>query len=516
MFILKKFQHLLVLTFLCQTVHASHIINGDKAPVNSMQYMVSVQSNGRHACGGFLISEDFVLTAAHCNIPKPNLVVVGNQNIRSSNIRKINIQYSCVFPDYQNVGSGDDIMLLKLSEKVSNVNAVKTIPIPNFRNFTENQRCMVAGWGKTESNIYSNDLRVAEVKIINSQVCQKAWDNTLPPNVICAGGFGTTKGFCQGDSGGPLVCDGKAVGIVSFNRNSNCSYPNAPNIYTDISMYHSWLRCPLKDKKCCCATQVGSAGIMDCLSTFLFFNVLACLGQTVQGSDIIHGEKAPANSMQYMVSVQNKQGHTCGGFLVRQDIVVTAAHCADDAPVHVVLGTHKLSKRNMSPVNIEYFCRFPNYTAVGRGDDIMLLKLSRKFPLNNRVKIIPLPSSSNANLKDDQNCSVAGWGKTETNHVMVDDLRVVNVSILNPQLCREKWGAGFPPNVICAGGYNTDKGFCQGDSGGPLVCNGVAVGVVSFNKLNNCNYPDVPNVYTDISKYLQWINNIVKTNKCVS
>uniref|UniRef100_A0A3B5LT41 trypsin n=1 Tax=Xiphophorus couchianus TaxID=32473 RepID=A0A3B5LT41_9TELE len=235
----------------------------------------------------------------------------------------------------------------------------------------------------------------------------------------------------------------------------------------------------------------------------------------VQGSDIIHGEKAPANSMQYMVSVQNKWGHVCGGFLVRQDIVITAAHCAEDEPVRVVLGTHKLSKRNMSPVNIEYFCKYPTYKSVGLGDDIMLLKLSRKFPLNNRVKIISLPTSSNANLRDGQICSVAGWGQTGPHHAIVDDLRVVNVSILNPQLCRDIWGDDFPSNVICAGGYNTDKGFCQGDSGGPLVCNGVAVGVVSFNKRANCNYPDVPNVYTDISKYLQWINNIVKTNKCV-
>uniref|UniRef100_A0A3P9NPB6 Peptidase S1 domain-containing protein n=1 Tax=Poecilia reticulata TaxID=8081 RepID=A0A3P9NPB6_POERE len=215
-------------------VHGSHIINGDKAPVNSMQYMVSVQSNGRHACGGFLISEDFVVTAAHCNT-KPNLVVVGNQNIKSSNVKKINIQYSCVFPTFRKVGLGNDIMLLK---KVSMSNAVKTIQIPNSdRTLTENI-CMVAGWGKTESNNYGDDLRVAKVSIINSKVCQREWDNTLPPNVICAGGYETTKGFCQGDSGGPLVCNGEAVGIVSFNRNSNCTYPNAPNIYTDVSIYH--------------------------------------------------------------------------------------------------------------------------------------------------------------------------------------------------------------------------------------------------------------------------------------
>ncbi|XP_023195817.1 duodenase-1-like [Xiphophorus maculatus] len=255
---------------------------------------------------------------------------------------------------------------------------------------------------------------------------------------------------------------------------------------------------------------------MHGLGTLLLFHIVTSLGQNVHGSDIVHGEKAPENSMQYMVSVQNKYGHVCGGFLVSQDFAATAAHCATDEPVSVVLGTHKLSKRNVSPMNIEYLCKYPTYKSVGLGDDIMLLKLSGTAPLNNRVKIIPLPTSSNANLADGQICSVAGWGQTGTHHAGVDDLRVVNVSILNPQLCREKWGNDFPSNVICAGGYNTDKGFCQGDSGGPLVCNGVAVGVVSFNNQKICNYPDVPNVYTDISKYLQWINNIMKMKKCVS
>uniref|UniRef100_A0A3B3VIF3 Duodenase-1-like n=1 Tax=Poecilia latipinna TaxID=48699 RepID=A0A3B3VIF3_9TELE len=239
-----------------------------------------------------------------------------------------------------------------------------------------------------------------------------------------------------------------------------------------------------------------------------------CLYFSVQGSYIIHGKKAPANSMQYMVSLQNKWGHVCGGFMVREDIVVTAAHCAEDEPNRVVLGTHKLSENYMS-LNIEYFCKFPTYKSVGFGADIMLLKLSKEVPLNNRVKIIPLPTSSKANLRDGQICSVAGWGQNGTNFPTVDDLRVVNVSILNPQLCREKWGNPFPSNVICAGGYDTDKGFCQGDSGGPLVCDGVAVGVVSFNRNFNCKYPDVPNVYTDISKYLPWINNVMNTKKCV-
>lgn len=58
----------------------------------------------------------------------------------------------------------------------------------------------------------------------------------------------------------------------------------------------------------------------------------------------------------------------------------------------------------------------------------------------------------------------------------------------------------------------------QGDSGGPLVCRGMAVGVVLFNlALNsttgNCDYPNKPNVYTNVMKYLDWIKEIIKKQK---
>ncbi|KAL4000118.1 organic solute transporter subunit alpha [Sarotherodon galilaeus] len=244
------------------------------------------------------------------------------------------------------------------------------------------------------------------------------------------------------------------------------------------------------------------------LQKFLLLHVLAWLGQIAHGSDIIHGEKAPENSMQYMASVQNNRGHVCGGFLITEDFVVSAAHCDKDNPTHVVLGNHNLKNGNHQKIKIEKKNIHKNYKIPGLGDDIMLIK---KVPLNDRVQTIQLPPAE-IHLKENQVCQVAGWGKTKTVGKLVDELMVVDVSVIDKQVCKELW-RGLPDNVICAGGYKTTKGFCQGDSGGPLVCDGLAVGVVSFNYYNNCSYPDKPNVYTDISKYLQWINGIVKSRK---
>uniref|UniRef100_A0A3Q2QLX8 Granzyme K-like n=1 Tax=Fundulus heteroclitus TaxID=8078 RepID=A0A3Q2QLX8_FUNHE len=245
------------------------------------------------------------------------------------------------------------------------------------------------------------------------------------------------------------------------------------------------------------------------LAALSFLKKLKCVSNLFHGSDIIHGEIAPDNSMLYMVSLQNQNGqHVCGGFLVSEDFVVTAAHCKKWL-VHVLISSLFLTDDCKN-------CIFPTYKSVGLGDDLMLLKVT---PLNNGLKTIPL-ASPETKLRENQICSVAGWGRTEKDPLNnVDDLRVVKVSIISPKLCQDKWGDNFPSKVICAGGYGTNKGFCQGDSGGPLVCDGIAVGVVSFNrKINNnpiCKYPDVPNVYTDVSKYVPWINKILKTKKCV-
>uniref|UniRef100_A0A3B4XAQ2 Peptidase S1 domain-containing protein n=1 Tax=Seriola lalandi dorsalis TaxID=1841481 RepID=A0A3B4XAQ2_SERLL len=221
-----------------------------------------------------------------------------------------------------------------------------------------------------------------------------------------------------------------------------------------------------------------------------------------------NGEKAPENSMLYMASLQSKGGHVCGGFLISEDFVMTAAHCQVNL-TRVVLGTHNIKNVDEGKIRyIEKMYKHESYQNVGTGKDIMLLKVTE---LNNKLQTIPLPRSE-IHLGDNTKCYVAGWGFIKTGGGVVNELRVVDVSVINPRVCREMWG-GVPDNVICAGGYKTKKGFCQGDSGGPLVCDGTAVGIVSFNWEKNCNYPDKPNVYTDVSKYLPWIKTILKRTK---
>ncbi|XP_028258893.1 mast cell protease 3-like [Parambassis ranga] len=251
---------------------------------------------------------------------------------------------------------------------------------------------------------------------------------------------------------------------------------------------------------------------MHPLIKFLLFHVLICLGQNVSafGAKIINGHKAEKNTMQYMAYLDANE-YACGGFLVSEDFVMTAAHCA--GLTEVILGTHDLKyiKNDTMVYGVKNECIHPYYDDQTVKNDIMLVKLSRKAQLGENIKLIEIPTHPKP-LKPQQNCTVAGWGLTKTAGNSADELQVVDVPIIDLEKCHKLWD-GLPPKVICAGGYSTNKGFCDGDSGGPLVCDGVAVGVVSFGE-EKCDYPALPNVYTDISKFLPWINGILKKKTC--
>uniref|UniRef100_A0A3B3BNT6 Granzyme M n=1 Tax=Oryzias melastigma TaxID=30732 RepID=A0A3B3BNT6_ORYME len=231
---------------------------------------------------------------------------------------------------------------------------------------------------------------------------------------------------------------------------------------------------------------------------------------------IVNGEKVPEGALPYLVSVQNITGHVCGGFLISTDFVMTAAHCDKLNPTNVVVGSHNLNKIHKK-MRIKFKkCKHGHFQQTITGYDIMLLQLNKRVNFNDRVKPIRLPKRG-MTVKEKSECTVAGWGKTRTGGEQVKELQMVNVSVISLDQCQRVWkkyDGILPDGVVCAGGYATDKGFCQGDSGGPLVCGGTAVGIVSFNRGYICDYPNVPNVYTDLSKYTNWIQKKLKEKKC--
>uniref|UniRef100_A0A673JIM5 Duodenase-1-like n=1 Tax=Sinocyclocheilus rhinocerous TaxID=307959 RepID=A0A673JIM5_9TELE len=225
---------------------------------------------------------------------------------------------------------------------------------------------------------------------------------------------------------------------------------------------------------------------------------------------IVNGREAKPHSRPYMVSVQFKEQHFCGGFLVSERFVMTAAHCRNNSPVlTVVLGAHELQKKsgNLVRIKVESYHQHPDYSDKSFHNDILLLKLEKNAQLNDNIKWISIPTKE-GDIEAGSVCSVAGWGRLETNGNESDRLMETNVTVMNNNKCESKWTKeDFSASLMmCVYG---DGGSCEGDSGGPLVCGDTAVGVTSFGDPDLCNSPELPEVYTKISAYLQWIKSII-------
>ncbi|KAF3691084.1 Granzyme G [Channa argus] len=196
------------------------------------------------------------------------------------------------------------------------------------------------------------------------------------------------------------------------------------------------------------------------------------LGGQVHTGKIIGGHEVVPHSRPYMVllerHMEDKKTKYCGGFLLNEDFVMTAAHCQAKF-FTVLLGVHNISDKNtMQRISVEQAFPHKKYNPTDFKNDIMLLKLSSKAKINKYVAPISLAGQLGSLPKS---CIVTGWGKySNTKDYMSYVLLEVNVTLTANNMCAKD-------NFYCSEG---ETGPSEGDSGGPLVCeDGRAFGVVS-------------------------------------
>ncbi|CAL9696357.1 unnamed protein product [Knipowitschia caucasica] len=225
-----------------------------------------------------------------------------------------------------------------------------------------------------------------------------------------------------------------------------------------------------------------------------------------EGSHVVGGRDAAPHSRPYMASLQLRGRHGCGGLLVKEDFVLTAAHCQIPEPFTVVLGSDSLVADEPLKQTFTTVASIPHPDYDGHANDIMLLRLNAKANLSTAVRLIPLQKGR---LRAGAECITAGWGDVGDNKTLANRLQEVNVTILSQRRCRGKWGAvPITRSMVCGTGADNFQGFCSGDSGGPLVCEGASAGIVSFSG-RRCGDPRTPDVYTRISSFRDWILNVI-------
>ncbi|XP_054389773.1 serine protease 53 isoform X1 [Pongo abelii] len=330
------------------------------------------------------------------------------------------------------------------------------------------------------------------------------WGKELPSEGVChSWAQASVLGFVawlQGDSGGPVLClepDGHWVqaGIISFA--SSCAQEDAPVLLTNTAAHSSWLQ----------ARVQGAAFLAQSLETPEMSDEDSCVAC---GSLRTAGPQAGAPSPWPWDARLMHQGQlACGGALVSEEAVLTAAHCfiGRQAPEEwsVGLGTRP------EEWGLKQLILHGAYTHPEGGYDVALLLLAQPVTLGASLRPLCLPYADH-HLPDAERGWVLGRARPGAG---ISSLQTVPVTLLGPKACSRlhaaPGGDGSPilPGMVCTSTVG-ELPSCEGLSGAPLVheVRGTwfLAGLHSFG--DACQGPARPAVFTALPAYEDWVSSL--------
>ncbi|XP_066486488.1 LOW QUALITY PROTEIN: serine protease 53, partial [Tiliqua scincoides] len=512
------------------------ISGGLSARRGEWPWQVSVQYRDSHICGGSLISDLWIVTAAHCfsEIDDYRLskwsVVLGRLKLKGRQVQGLerNVTEIILHPDYTDFKKGKDIALVRLSKPVSFSNDILPICLPfTDHRFAFGTQCWISGWGDISSNASLPDpmpLQEMSVDLLTADTCNCIYSNLRDrktvhpalPGMICALTPDSKRGPCKGDSGGPLVCleNGRwfQAGLMSFSM--GCGRFIGPIILTEIQAYTEWIQEHVEGATFAKQTEPRP-------NTTDNYMCIGCgkLKPDTPGA----GAEGP---WPWYVSLRHEGQHVCGGSLVAEDWIVTAAQCfigkQDTEGWEVLLGEQQvgMDQKWQEKRTLRKIVLHGAYVDMKEGYDIAMALLSHPVVFNDSIRAICAPYSTHQ-FPFGSTCWTRGWSLyPDSLHMRNSSSGGVEVKLLGPQNCNCIYNKTSKPgneisitsDMLCATPYESTM-HCEEGIGEPLICNErgkwFLAGISSFGK--GCGTVVHPGVYTRVSAYQNWMMELAWT-----
>lgn len=238
------------------------IVGGRPTLPHKYPWIARLVYDGKFHCGASLLTNDYVITAAHCvrKLQRTKIrVILGDhdQYVNTDGVAVMRAVRAIIRHRNFDMNSfNHDIALLRLRKPVSFSKSIKPVCLPDAVADPGGKEGTVVGWGRTkEGGMLPGEVHEVQVPIYSLTQCRnmKYRASRITDNMICAGRG--SQDSCQGDSGGPLlVQEGDKLelkGIVSWGV--GCGRAGYPGVYTRVSKYLNWIRSNMKDS-CLCIT----------------------------------------------------------------------------------------------------------------------------------------------------------------------------------------------------------------------------------------------------------------------
>ncbi|KAK2542035.1 Tmprss9 [Columba livia] len=531
---------------------ASRIVGGSEASRGEFPWQVSLRENNEHFCGAAILTEKWLVSAAHCftefQDPAMWAAYTGTTSLRSdSRAVKMSISRIIPHPSYNTDTADYDVAVLELKRPVTFTKYIQPVCLPSAgHHFPTRKKCLISGWGYLRGDflVKPEFLQKATVELLDQTLCSSLYSHALTDRMMCAGYLEGKIDSCQGDSGGPLVCQepsGKffLAGIVSWGI--GCGEARRPGVYTRVTKLRDWIldaisasptstidTVPLPhssanrdvvssvDLNATTTGTIPTASPAPAASAPVTASVpQACGGRPgfSKPSRIVGGTDASRGEIPWQVSLREDSRHFCGATVIGERWLLSAAHCFNEThseEIEAYVGTTSLNGTDESgvKVNVTRVIQHPLYNPIMLDYDVAVLELATPLVFTKHIQPICLPTAAQE-FPVGKKCVISGWGHLEEgNATKPEILQKASVGIIDQETCDFLYNFSLTDQMICAGFLEGKVDSCQGDSGGPLACEvtpGVfyLAGIVSWGI--GCAQPMNPGVYSRITKLRDWI-----------